>query len=173
MIIPESILQATVGKALYKALDAYRVYEVEMPWVYQIANPEGRPDHGDWTFFKETPRRNCARKVPLPYKIISGPSTKSWLDFDPAYPMPPDVESRHLDDGAFQVLADRGGYGLCTYAAFINGEWRPVFKKYMKQISIFGTKYRFSWYVGLHQDNHWADLMCYIEPFAMSLVKEI
>lgn len=79
------------------------------------------------------------------------------------------------------VNTDRGNYGLVTYAAFIGGEWREVFKKYTGKW--FGK--RLSWYKGLHQDNHVSpphvtpsgkiesDLMCWFPELAMSWVTEI
>lgn len=173
MVIPEFVLRLTVGPALYKALEPYRITEEQMPFAYQHANPDARFNHGDWALCKDTPRISCARRVNLPFRVAEGAFEKKWEQFDPEYPMSPDHESRFLDDGTFQVLTDRGGYGLVKYEAFIGGAWVPVFKKYTRAFNIFGTRYRLSWYVGLHQDNHWADLMCWIEPFAMSFVKEV
>lgn len=173
MVIPEFILRATVGSALFKALEPYRVTEEQMPWPYQVKNPEGRPLHGDWFWFKDTPRRDCARRARQPYKVIEGNFTREYIRFDPNYPLSPGVETK-TEDGIFYVLADRGGYGKVKYAAFIDGQWQHVFTKYTRAYDIpFLGRYRHSWYVGLHQDNHWADLMCWIEPFAMSFVKEI
>lgn len=172
MRIPESILRYTVGTDLYNKLETYRLTnDAQMPFVYQKLH--GRYLHDDWFTFKDTPRFDCARRVPIPYKIIEGICTKEWLDFDPNYPLSPDMETRRTADGVFQVLTDRGGYGMVKYAAFIENEWIHVFKKYTKAYTILGTRYRHSWYVGLHQDNNPQDLMCWIEPFAMSFVKEI
>lgn len=185
MVIPECILRWTVGSALYKALEPLRVTEEQMPWAYQVANPTGRPLHNDWALFKDTTRRSCARRAPLPYRGLSGVFTKEWMLFDENYPLSPGMETRYLNDGEFQVLTDRAGYGLGTFEAFIDGAWRPVFHKYTRAFDIpFLGRYRLSWYYGLHQDNHVSlipdesgirrsDLMCWIEPFAASFVKEI
>ncbi len=179
MKIPESILKATVGKELYEALEPYRLKsETEMPWTYQKANPANRPPnvdrskHNDWFAFKDTTRESCARNVPQPYRVASGNYKEEWINFNENYPLSPGAQTRTSGDG-FQVLAQRGGYGLVCYEAFIGGKWVPVFKKYTKAHVIFGVRYRHSWYIGLHQDNNKDDAMCYIEPFAMSFVKEI
>lgn len=175
MVVPECVLRATVGAELYKQLEPYRLTsDAQMPWAYQRANPQGRPLHNDWALFKDTPRFGCARRVPLPFAVTKGDFRQEWLNFNPAYPVSPGMETRYLDDGTFQVLTDRGNYGLVEYSAFIGGGWTPVFKKYTRAYDIpFLGRYRHSWYVGLHQDNNPGDLMCWIEPFAMSFVREI
>lgn len=184
MKIPEFILRWTVGPSLYAELESYRVSEYEMPWAYQVDNPKGRPLHDDWALFKDTTRRSCARRVALPYRGLKGVFTKEWMLFDPTYPLSPGLETKTVD-GRLYVLTDRAGYGLGTFEAFINGAWRPVFHKYTQAFNIpFLGRYRLSWYYGLHQDNHVSllpdesgifrsDLMCWIEPFAASFVKEI
>lgn len=169
-----------LDRSLYDAIQSYRVKDESlMPWAYQTANPDGRPLHNDWAVFKSVRRIDCAYRVPLPFKVTSGPSHKEWMLFDPSYPMSPDCESK-IVDGLTYVLTDRGDHGLVTYAAFINGEWRDVLKKYT------GLRFgkRLSWYKGLHQDNHVSlpdfasgeirsDLMCWFPEMAMSWVKEI
>ncbi len=176
----QPLLRLLLGAALYDAIQPYRVTEDElMPWAYQRANPQGRPLHDDWALLKGVTRMECAYRVPLPYKVIEGEYTREWLLFDPAYPKAPGTPGK-IVDGLYYVLTDRGGYGLVKYAAFINGDWRHVFTKYTRR-TWFGK--RLSWYTGLHQDNHVSlpdaagilrsDLMCWLEPFAMSWVKEI
>lgn len=147
-----------------------------MPEEYRA--PDGRFLHDDWAIGKNIKRIDCAYRVPLPFRVKSGPFHRDWMLFEPAYPVSPDapVEWR---DGLMYVLTDRGDHGLVTYEAFISGEWRTVFRKYTGLW--FGK--RLSWYWGLHQDNHVSpptadrgirsDLMCWLPEVACSWVKEI
>lgn len=171
---------------LYDELRPYRVKdEALMPEEYRYPNGRWRQD--DQVFFKDQPRKLKAYRVPQPFRIVSGSKTQDWLLFDRAYPLSPDTQTKtetwvRPEDGKvfelFYVLADRGGYGLVEYEAFINGRWRSVFKKYT---DLWLGK-RLSWYKGLHQDQHvsppWApsgfrpDLMCWFPEVACSWVKE-
>ena len=172
-----------------KLFDLIQPYAVKddglMPEEYRFSNPKGRPYHDDWFFGKKVRRMDCAYRVPLPFKVISGPHHKSWMVFDPAYPMSPGAETKMLEvwtgrehKTCLHVLTDRGDHGLVKYAAFINGEWRHVFTKYTGLW--FGK--RLSWYWGLHQDNTVSfhddgslrsDLMTWFPEVACSWVKEI
>lgn len=174
-------LARALDPKLYDLIQPYRVKDdALMPWVYQAANPKGRPLHDDWAVFKNVRRMDCAYRVPLPFKVTGGSFRKEWMLFDPSYPLSPDMETKMVD-GLMYVNTDRGNYGLVTYSAFINGEWREVFYKYTGMW--FGK--RLSWYKGLHQDNHVSppsvtpsgklesDLMCWFPELAMSWIKEV
>jgi len=172
-----------IDPKLYDMIQPYRVTDdALMPEEYQFTNPKGRPLHDDWAIFKNVRRMDCAYRIPLPFKVIKGPSHKDWMTFDPAYPLSPGMEVRYDNaSGDMQVLTDRGEYGLVTYAGFINGEWRPCFQKYTGKW--FGK--RLSWYKGLHQDNNVtpsyatstgkirSDLMCWFPELACSWIKEV
>lgn len=172
-----------IDPSLYDSLQPYRVKnDALMPEEYQAGR---RPLHDDWAILSWVRRIDCAYRVPLPFRIESGAMTKAWLLFEPGYPISPGAETM-IDpfDGQLYVLTDRGGYGLVVYSAFIGGQWRKVFRKYTRAFTIFGTRYRLSWYAGLHQDNHVSppdpktgrirsDLMAWFPEFAMSFVKEI
>ncbi len=162
---------------IYRLIQSYRVTdEALMPEEYRY--PTGRYLHDDWAIFKSVRRRECAYRVPLPYRGKSGSFHTEWMLFDPAYPLSPGVETKTVD-GLLYVLTDRADYGFNSYEAFINGEWRVVFWKYT---GIWFGK-RLSWYYGLHQDNHVSaptatrgirsDLMCWFPETAASWVKEV
>lgn len=170
---------------LWDILQPYKATEAQMPWAYQAANPDGRPTHDDWAIGKSVKRIDCAYRVPLPFRVISGPSHKEWILWDYYYPLSPGhaIELREYatDHGVFMlphVEVDAGDYGLVTYASFIGDEWRPVFTKYTGKW--FGK--RLSWYKGLHQDLHVSppdangvtrsDLMAWFPEFACSWVAE-
>lgn len=181
------VIARALDPNLYDEIQPYRVTDdALMPEEYRFSNPKGRPYHDDWAIFKGVRRMDCAYRIPLPFKIISGEKRQEWLHWDENYPLAPghDVEYRDvvLPHGTHKrpfVLTDRGGYGLVTYVAWIKGEWVPCFKKYTRRI---GSK-RLSWYKGLHQDNHVSypdetgfvrsDLMTWFPEMACSFVTEI
>jgi len=160
---------------LYDLIQPYRVRdEALMPEEYREGH---RPLHDDWAMFKSVRRMDCAYRVSLPFKVISGAFHRDWMLFDPAYPMSPGMETK-VENGLTYVLTDRGDYGIVKYAAFIRGEWRHVFTKYTGKW--FGK--RLSWYKGLHQDNTVSfhgdgslrsDLMCWFPEIACSWIPEI
>jgi hypothetical protein len=168
---------------LYERLEQFRVSEEQMPEEYQLGH---RPLRDDWALFKGTTRRECYRRIPLPFKIV-GPSHKEWIPWSFDYPLSPghDIMMRDYTTawGTFSiphVYADVGDYGLCRYLAWIDNEWRYVHMKFTMKTP-FGR--RFSAYRGLHQDLHvsppdqngkrrW-DLGGWIEPPTASWVKEV
>lgn len=170
--------------ALYDLCEPYRVTdEALMPEEYRF--PDGRYTHDDWFFGKNILRKDCAYRVPLPFKVIEGPHHEEWIPFAEDYPMSPDTQTKRMDvwtvngvvKDVLHVLADYGDHGLVKYAAFISGEWRHVFTKYTGLW--FGK--RLSWYWGLHQDLcvSWradlstrSDLMAWFPEVACSWVKE-
>ena len=165
---------------LYDLIQPYRVTDdALMPEEYREGH---RPLHDDWAIFKSVRRMDCAYRVPLPFRVKRGEMRREWLLFDLSYPLSPDVPVE-FRDGRPWVLTDRGGYGLVVYEAFVAGQWREVFKKYTRAFTIFKTRYRLSWYKGLHQDNHVSppdasgntrsDLMTWFPEIAASFVKEI
>ena len=177
-----SIYRAFISADLYRRLERYRVTEAEMPEEYRIGH---RPLRDDWTLLQDTPRIDGYRRVPLPFKI-DGPHHQEWTLWDFKYPLAPGHEIVMRDyrtaTGLYSlphVLVDVGDYGLCKYAAFIDGEWRHVHTKFTKKI--LGR--RFSAYFCLHQDLHVSppdehgktrsDLGAWIEPPTASFVKEI
>lgn len=177
-----NVLRAFISSDLYSRLENFLVTEEQMPQEYQIGH---RPLRDDWAFLKGTTRRECARRVPLPFKVIDGPSHKEWTLWDISYPLSPNhpvvLREYATDHGTFMlphIQVDMGDYGLVTYAAFIDNEWRQVFKKYTGK---WFSK-RLSWYSGLHQDLHVSppdangftrsDLMAWIEPPTASWVRE-
>lgn len=167
-----------------------------MPWAYQFANPNGRPYHDDWGImsknkilqffqpYQKIKRMDCAYKLPLPFKIINGPITKEWRLWDTTYPTVPGTPIEFKDyytiAGKFSLphaLTDEAGYGLTTYAAYIDGEWVECFSQYHKKI---GSK-RLSYYRGLKQDltvgfhEDWSlksDLMCWFPELSVTFIKE-
>ena len=170
---------------LYDRLEQFCTTEEQMPDEYKIG---ARPLHGDWALFKETPRRMCARRVPLPFKVLSGPSHKEMIVFDKNYPLSPEHEIVYSNVRAAggviikdvpHVYADYGDYGTVKYGAWIDGKWRHVFTK--MTYKTWGGR-RFSHYRGLHQDLHCSlpddkgyvrsDIMCWIEPPTASWIKE-
>lgn len=173
---------------LYDLIQPYRVqHDAQMPWAYQEANPKGRPLHDDWALFKSVRRRDCAYRIPLPFRIYGDvPVEYKWIPWDVSYPTSPGTRIEFKEyrtvDGVFNIphaLVEYAGYGRAHYSAFINGEWIPnVFTKYTGKH--FGR--RLSWYKGLHQDLHVSppdasglirsDLMCYFPEFALSWVQE-
>ena len=168
---------------LYDLLQPYAVKDdALMPEEYRFSNPKGRPYHDDWFIGKSVRRMDCAYRVPLPFKVVAGNFRREWMLFDPSYPLSPGMETK-IEDGLTYVLTDRGDYGLVTYAAFIGGEWRPVFKKYTRSFDWFGIRKRISSYWGAHQDNHVSppnakgeirsDLMVWFPELAASIVTEI
>lgn len=174
---------------LYDLIAPFKVTDpAQMPWTYQAANPVGRPLHDDWAVLKDTPRLATAYKVPLPYKIDDSPDCtkhQGWVTWDASYPTVPgtDVQIKPVwtSWGTFdlpQVLIDVQDAGACTYAVFIGGAWRDVFKKLTAEVA--GKK--FSAYEGLHCDTtaqvpdaggHTqapSDFMCWWPEFALSYV---
>jgi hypothetical protein len=164
--------------SLYDSIQKYRVVDdAMMPEEYRFSNPKGRPYHDDWFFGKKIRRMDCAYRIPLPFKVIGGSFRREFMLFDPSYPLAPGMETK-TENGLTYVLTDRGNYGLVTYAAFIDGEWKSCFQRYTGKW--FGK--RLSWYHGLHQDNTVSirpdgsirsDLMCWFPELACSWVKEI
>lgn len=163
---------------LYKCLEPYRVVEADMPPEYRLG---ARALRDDWTLFKGTTRRECARRVPLPFKITGGdaPIIERWIRWDDNYPTAPGTHRMKGEFGMPHALVQYAGYGLAHYSAFIGGEWVPnVFTKYTGKW--FGK--RLSWYHGIHQDLNVSppdkngfirsDLMAWIEPPTASWVKE-
>ena len=183
MIIPETLLRA-FDPEIYDAVESCRVYEDSlMPWEYQRANPKGRTLHDDWAIFKDTPRIETARRVPLPFKQISGASEKRWMLWDSSYPTAPGtvIESRPIWDGVkTQVLPHAlvdcavEGSGAAEFAVWLEGKWTPCFKTYRKKVLGRLLAYYSG---GLKQDltvgfdekfNLRSDVMAWFDPPTMS-----
>lgn len=152
---------------LWDILQPFKAKESEMPWAYQRANPKGRPLHDDWGVMGALPwlqpwqkiaRRDCAYRVPLPFRQIEGASEKRWVLWtqDMDYPTAPGtlIQTRPIWGNGKRydlrhALVDVGiGEGWRTFAAFIGGAWVPCFREYHRRI--FGR--RFAYYNGLKQD---------------------
>jgi hypothetical protein len=178
-----------INPALYDLIQPYKVTDpAQMPYVYQAANPVGRPLHDDWAVLKDTPRIVTAYRVPLPYKIEDGTACvkhQGWTLWDTSYPTVPGTSVQVLpyytSHGYLnlpQVLIDIQDEGECIYAVFIGGAYHDVFKKITAKI--FGKE--LSAYEGLHCDTTVevpdasghvqtpSDMMCWWPEFALSYV---
>lgn len=180
--------------ALFDRLQPYRVTDdALMPWAYQRANPQGRPLHDDWGVmgvlpalqpWQRIPRIECAYRVPLPFKQISGATERRWLPWDISYPTVPGtlIEERvvYTSGGKYMIphaLFDCAiGSGWSSFAAWLGGEWVPCFKQYHKRI--FGR--RLAYYNGLKQDvtvsvepdgSTKSDLMAWFPEISMTWIK--
>lgn len=136
---------------LWDRIQPFHATEEQMPWAYQHANPQGRPYHDDWGIMGKFPslqpwqklaRRDFAFRVPYPFRISSGEFTKVWYPLDPLMPLSPGaiVEDRPycVQGETFMlphVLIDDAvdGGGWTQYQAFIDGQWRDVYKRYSRR----------------------------------------
>lgn len=170
--------------------------EEQMPWAYQVANPQGRPLHNDWGIMSNNPiltalqpyqkitRRECAYRVQLPFKCLSGPTIKKWLLWDLNYPTVPGtpIEIRPIWNGEETLhlphaLVDVADLGATSWAVLIDGGWVECFYQY--STTFFGR--RFLYYHGLKQDltvsppngqdPMRSDLMAWFPEASMSLIK--
>ena len=88
MILP--LAQKIIYPGLLKKIEQYKVTkDQDMPWVYQKANPNGRPLHDDWLLGKSTLRIDCAYKCPLPFKMMQGNATMVEKPIPIDYPVVP------------------------------------------------------------------------------------
>ena len=153
--------------ALYDLIQQFRFTDdTLMPWAYQTANPQGRPLHNDWGImgafpalqpFQKIPRIECAYRMPLPFKQISGQCNKQWMLWDPSYPASPGLQTQMMDiwDGEktqhlLHALVDQQveDSGWATFAGWINGKWVPCFSSYRAKV----IERRFAYYKGLKMD---------------------
>lgn len=176
-------------RELFDLIQPYRITkDSDMPWVYQFANPQGRPYHEDHGIKTTNPilkalqpwqsvrRMDTAYKLPQPYRIFEGPKQLCRIPFKEGYPLSPGTRFEYGDPTQGEdpkqlfIWAEYGLYGLCKYEAYIPhlDKWVHVFTKYTGKF--FGK--RLSWYAGVHQDQHSVDAMCYYPEFACSFVKE-
>lgn len=142
-----SIFKAFISRDLYERLEKYRPTEAQMPWAYQVANPDNRSKHGDWFTLKNTPRIEGARRAPYPQRIKSGLRERKYYPLDPTYPLAPGaiIENRtvQLVTGEVysvpHILIDDAvdGGGWTVFEAYIDGEWRESCKRYSKMITKF------------------------------------
>ena len=159
---------------LVKLTAEYKPTEAQMPRAYQrpAMNPEGRFLHDDWFMFKNTPRIEFARRIPLPLKGIKGTFKKVPKRVDIGYPLSPGTEIFDFE-GFPSVMVEYAEEGWSEFAFWHHDHWEPCVKQYMKTINIpFIGKRVLKFYSGLKQDVTFGDWMAWIEP-AMSLTKEI
>lgn len=168
---------------LYPLIQEYRVTDEKLlPIAYQNV-PGGQPLHGDWAFFRSTPRIDNAYRIPLPLKQISGVSKKVWVLWDMSYPTAPGtpIEKREIwsDTGPSQLahaLVDYAEEGWSEFAFWHHDRWVPCVKQYMKVIDVplFGKR-TLKTYSGLKADltvsppdsfhaGIKSDLMAWLEP---------
>ena len=141
---------------LYNLIKPFRVtHDEDLPWAYQLANPNGRPLHDDWFVLKGIQRIKTAYKVQLPFKVLSGDYRREWIKYDGKYPLSPGHNIEYLpvwtEMGTFQVphvFADVAGWGPVTFGCWLNEQWTPCFYQYKKMV--FGK--RLLYYYGLKQD---------------------
>lgn len=141
---------------VYDLCESYRVTdEALMPEEYR---QDHRPLHDDWAFLKSTTRMSTARRVPGPFKQISGASEKKWVLWDTSYPTVPgtpiELREYYTVYGAFQLPHALIDYavedsGWTAFAVYLNGEWVPCFKSYraITDSRIFGKR-RLAYYSG-------------------------
>lgn len=161
---------------LYRLTEEYRPTEAQMPWAYQVSNPNGRPLHNDFAVCKSTPRIDTARRIPLPLMGIEGKFIRVLKRIDPGYPTPPGIEI--VDHEYFpglrapHVLVDYAQEGWSKFAFWHNDHWEPCVIQYKRTINIpFVGRRVLKFYHGLKQDVTFGDWMGWLEP-AMSLTKE-
>ncbi len=172
--------------ALFDAIQSYAVTsDSQMPLAYQDI-PGGRPLHNDWGIMSTNPvlmflqpwqkikRMDCAYRIPLPFKLVKGINTPAWRRWDTSYPQAPGVLLELRPDGPW-AFTDECETGWSTWAAYINGAWRPCFTLYRGMW--FGK--RLSFYCGLKGDLTVAidengkpksDLMAWFPEFSISYI---
>ncbi len=115
-----------------------------MPLAYQqFSDPPGRFLHDDWAIFKSTRRMDTIRRIPLPLKGTKGLFVKRWVLWDPSYPKSPEIVLivRPIWDGEKEQLLPHAlidcaveDSGWAEFSAWLDGEWRPVFKQYRRVV---------------------------------------
>jgi|CXWL01.1.fsa_nt_gi hypothetical protein len=166
----QTILRAAYPR-LYPMIQEYRFTDdTLLPWAYQRANPQGRPLHNDWQFFRDVPRIDTAYRIPLPLKGIKGTFKKVPKPIDPGYPVPPGtVIFNH--EGLQSVMVEYAEEGWSEFAFWHHDHWEPCVTQYMRTINIpFVGKRVLKFYSGLKADVTYGDWMGWIEP-AMSLTR--
>jgi hypothetical protein len=142
--------------AMFDRLESFRVTdEALMPEEYRIGH---RPLHDDWSILRSTTRKETARRVPLPFKGISGKFKKEWMLWDMSYPTVPltpieyrDVWTEHGTFNLPHALIDCAveDSGWSAFAVYLDGKWVPCFKSYRRitESRIFGKR-RLAYYSG-------------------------
>lgn len=161
---------------LYRLTEEYRPTEEQMPWAYSIKNPDNRSRHGDWFFFKSTPRIDTARRIPLPLRQIDGVCIPTPMKWDVTYPLSPGhtvFDHEYYPGMRFpHVMVDCAGEGWSRFAFWHHDRWEPCVIQYKRTFNIpFVGKRVLKFYHGLKQDVTLWDAMGWLEP-AMSLTKE-
>lgn len=161
---------------LYDAIQPYKIRRDEdMPWVYQAANPNGRPLHDDWLLFKSKPRIDTAYQIPVPFVRLDGNAQYIETPIKPGYPIAPGtpvVMKEYLSEAGPVVVPwvwtmhpihPAGQWS--KQGAYISGVLTECY--HSKSIGILGN--RVTWYHGLKADWKFEDQMVWMWEASFSI----
>ena len=171
---------------LYRRIQPYRIHDdSELPWVYQKANPVGRPNHGDWEIpwlpsfiqpWGKISRLSTAYKAPFPFEMIAGNATKVEVPLPMDYPTVPGVnyEIKPWYDGeknvdkkwvwAVEPIQPAGHWALLA-VSLPGGLLEPCF--YTRSVAVLGNKIPV--YYGLKPDYHPVDSCAWMWEASLSV----